>query len=112
MSLSLFHFDSCSYCRRVRRALDDLGVEVQLVDVNHDPKARADLIEATGRATVPVLRILEPQERWLPESADIVRYLYERFGNGRRPPLSVRLNPRVVIVVVLVVGFALLQLLR
>ena len=36
-----------------------------------------ELIESRGRATVPVLRITSPngEERWMPESPDIVRYL-------------------------------------
>ncbi len=119
MSLSLYHFESCPYCRRVRRALRDLGVEaeVELRDVQRDPEARAALLEATGRPTVPVLRIGSivssgVEDRWMPESGDIVRYLYAHLGEGREPPLSVRLNPRMVIFGLLMLGFALLTLLR
>jgi glutaredoxin 2 len=38
-------------------------------------------VEATGRRTVPVLRIEHDDGRveWMPESADIVDYLRERF---------------------------------
>ncbi len=36
-----------------------------------------DLFRETGRATVPVLRITSPdgEQRWMPASRDIVRYL-------------------------------------
>lgn len=107
--LTLYHLESCMYCKRVRRATAALGVEVELRDIERDPQARAALLEAMGRTTVPVLHI--EGERWLPESADIVRYLYDRFGQGRRPPLSVALDPRwiVLALVVLVLGFLLVR---
>lgn len=95
--LSLYHFDSCPYCARVRRALKHLELEVELKDIHRDPAALADLVEAMGRQTVPVLRI-EDGDVWMPESADIIRFLYERFGEGRTPPLSVRVNPQWVLV--------------
>lgn len=92
---TLYHFDACPFCRRVRRAIADLGLEVELRDIRLDPQARDALLEATGQITVPVLH-LHDEGRWMPESADIVRFLYARFGEGRRPPLSVRLDPRVM----------------
>lgn len=99
--LSLYHFDSCPYCARVRRALKDLELDVALADIHRDPAAQADLVAATGRQTVPVLRISDEDEEgdvWMPESGDIIRFLYERFGKGRKPPLSVRLNPQWVLI--------------
>ncbi len=100
--LRLYHFDSCPYCARVRRAVKDLGLDVELVNIHRDPAARTELVAATGRQTVPVLRI-EDGDVWMPESGDILRYLYERFGEGRTPPLWVRLNRQW-----LVVGVAIL----
>ena len=66
----------------VRRAIDALGIEVELRDIYEDMQHRDDLIEARGRATVPVLRITssEGENRWMPESRDIVRYLQESYG--------------------------------
>ena len=41
---------------------------------------------AMGRGTVPVLRIDEAgSTRWIPESADIVAYLYSEHGEGKAP---------------------------
>ncbi len=107
--LTLYHFDSCPYCLRVRRALADLDLEVELKDVLTDPSAQEELFRATGRGTVPVLRIHE-EDRWLPESGDIATFLYERYGNGRKPPLSARLNPQLLIAAVAVLVFVLLAL--
>ena len=80
--LALYQFDGCPYCMRAQAAIDRLGVEVQLRDIFADSKHRDDLIAAQGRATVPVLRITSPdgEERWMPESADIVRYLEATYG--------------------------------
>lgn len=43
-------------------------------------EAARELLQATGRLTVPVLRIHDAggDIRWLPESADIIRYLEAR----------------------------------
>ena len=80
--LFLYHFESCPFCRRVRAAIDRLGLEVELRDIHRDAKHWDDLVAARGRATVPVLRIRSPDgtERWMPESADIVRYLAKVYG--------------------------------
>ena len=80
--LALYQFDSCPFCQRVRDAMARLGTSIELRDIQRDAGRRQELIEATGRATVPVLRIEEPtgEVRWMPESLDIVRFLEESFG--------------------------------
>ncbi len=79
-SLALYYTPTCPYCVRVLRVIDELGVEVELRDVWADRRYRAELVEARGRATVPVLRCTSAnRDRWMPESADIVRYLRARF---------------------------------
>ena len=76
-TLALYHFDSCPFCQMVRSAIDDLGLEVELRDVFENASYRDELVEARGRPTVPVLRITSPdgEDRWMPESRDIVHYL-------------------------------------
>ncbi len=75
--LALYHFDGCPFCAVAMAAIDRLGVDVELRDIFADNKYRDELVGARGRATVPVLRITSPdgEERWMPESRDIVRYL-------------------------------------
>lgn len=82
--LTLYVARGCGYCQDVREALHDLKVQVPERDARRDPEARDALEEATGRRTVPVLRIerADGQVEWLPESRDIIRYLYERFGSS------------------------------
>ena len=80
-SLSLYHFETCPFCHRVRRAAQRLSVELELRDIFEADEHLKALMQATGRRTVPVLRIEdESGVRWLPESTDIVAYLDERFG--------------------------------
>ena len=80
--LALYHFNGCPYCSMVRSAIDGLGVDVELRDIFQDAKDRDDLVEVRGRATVPVLRITssDGEDRWMPESRDIVSYLQETYG--------------------------------
>lgn len=80
--LTLYGYPQCPYCRRVLDAIEGLGLDVPLQNTIQDPAASEAVFEATGRGTVPVLRIEHPDGRveWMPESADIVRYLISRFG--------------------------------
>ena len=76
-TLALYYSRSCPFCTSVRSAIDRLGLDVELREVFEEPSYREELVEARGRATVPVLRITSPdgEDRWMPESRDIVRYL-------------------------------------
>ena len=80
--LVLYHFNGCPFCSIVRSAIDQLGVDVELRDIFQDSQHRDDLVKVRGRATVPVLRISSPdgEDRWMPESRDIVTYLQETYG--------------------------------
>ncbi len=79
--LALYYYPECPYCQRVLKAIADTGTEVELRHIWDEPQHRTDLQAARGRTTVPVLRITGSDgDRWMPESADIVRYLQERAG--------------------------------
>lgn len=81
--LALYHFDGCPFCMRVRRAIDLLGIDVELRNIYENREHLDALMAARGRATVPVLRITGPNEdRWMPESADIVRYLQATYDDA------------------------------
>ncbi len=78
--LALYYMPTCPFCKYVLAAITRHGIDVELRDIA-DEKHREDLIAARSRATVPVLRITPPDgnERWMPESKDIVRYLKENY---------------------------------
>jgi len=77
--LSLYHRSFCMFCSRVIGVINRLSVDVDDKNIWKDEHALMDLQQATGRSTVPVLRIEEPDGSviWMPESNDIVQYLSE-----------------------------------
>ena len=80
-SYQLFKTDLCGFCYRVRSFLDAQGIEIPLRDVNQDGEAFRELLESTGRTTVPCLRIQRGEEvQWMFESLDIMRYLAEQHS--------------------------------
>lgn len=80
--LSLYYSPTCGFCVRVLRVIRELDLDVELRNVRRDPAHRQALLEARGRATVPVLRLTSAvTDRWMPESADIVRYLRANYGS-------------------------------
>lgn len=85
--LVLYHFNTCPYCLRVRRAAHGLNVPIALRDIHGDGDAYRALMAGGGRQTVPCLHIDDgEQDSWLYESADIIRYLKRRFLPVRDRP--------------------------
>ena len=72
----------CPFCRRVTAAIARLGLDIELRDEGEQRELREELIEARGRATVPVLWIQSPdgEVHWMPESRDIIHYLEHMYG--------------------------------
>ena len=86
MKLALYKYDTCGYCRLVMRVVDELGIgdRVEMRDVLRSPERRAELYQARGRGTVPVLRIEDDEGsvQWMGESRDIAAWLRSRFGDS------------------------------
>ncbi len=80
-ALLLYKYDSCPFCRRVFRAIDELGLEVGMADTRQDMNAAKELRELTGGTQVPCLVI---DGAPLLESADIVEWLtaYQSSGSS------------------------------
>ena len=50
--LALYKFDSCPYCKRVFRTIDQLAVNIEYRDTRSDPKWRKVLLtDEIGRAS-------------------------------------------------------------
>lgn len=83
-SLAVYISRFCGYCYRVLSAVQRLDAEVEVRDVTLHPELRQDIIAATGRRTVPVLKIEhgDGREEWMFESREIVRYLEQHFGES------------------------------
>jgi len=77
MSMILYHFESCPYCAKVRSAVKELGVDLEMRDTRGNDTYKDELLEITGRTQVPCLVI---DGKPMHESDDIVNYLKENFG--------------------------------
>jgi len=86
-TLELYEFESCPYCRKVREALSILDLEAMIHPCPKGGTRFRALVKARGgKEQFPWL--VDPNSgEALYESDEIVRYLFERYGDGRVPAL-------------------------
>jgi glutathione S-transferase len=86
LPLTLYEFESCPFCRKVREALTELDLDALVLPCpKGGERYRPELVERGGKAQFPYL--IDPNTgRELYESDDIVDYLYAEYGDGRRRP--------------------------
>ena len=80
MSLKLYELDGCPYCAKVKRKLDELGLEYESIMVPSSHSKRDKVKEVSGQTGVPVLVDEEHGVEGMPESDDIVKYLEETYA--------------------------------
>ena len=79
-SMAIYQFTGCPFCIKTRRAMHRLNLPVEYRDASRSPW-REELEAGGGKVQVPCLRIDEDGDtKWMYESADIIRYMEERFG--------------------------------
>ena len=67
MRVVFYSLEGCSYCERVRRALESEGAPFHEVNLTREPQAITELLKLTkGRRVVPVL-VQSGQIRIAPE---------------------------------------------
>ena len=66
----------CPYCIRARDLLDGKGIAYKDIAVDHDPRLRREMMERSGRSTVPQIWI---GEQHIGGSDELM--LLERQGN-------------------------------
>ena len=81
-TLILYLRNGCGYCYYVQDAIRKLGLTVEERNIWEDPAFEEELMLATGRRVVPVLRAIDNEgtSRWIPESCDIIDYLVSRHS--------------------------------
>ncbi len=84
--LALYLKPRCLWCKQILTALEALDLSMEERDINEIEIFRDELNQATGKTTVPVLKISDAggQDRWLSESNEIIAYLRQRFDTNRR----------------------------
>ena len=75
--LSLYQFEMCPFCVKVRREIRRKNLKIEIRDVKKVQAFADELKTAGGQIQVPCLRIVEANKsvRWLYESSDIIGYL-------------------------------------
>ncbi len=81
-SLALYHFPTCPFCIKARRAIQRLSLDIELRDVRSDSRHRAALLAGGGKVQVPCLLLTDTAgaQSWLYESNAIIAYLNHEFG--------------------------------
>lgn len=73
MKLELYKMDTCPFCRKVMRAIDELGrTDIEMHDIIESEEDKARLIRDGGKMQVPCLFI---DGKPMYESDDIVAWL-------------------------------------
>jgi glutaredoxin len=76
---SLYQFEACPFCIKVRRALHRMDLNIELRDSKADPY-KTELVEKGGRLMAPCLRIQNGDDvTWMYESNDIISHLESQF---------------------------------
>jgi len=85
ISLELYEFEGCPYCRLVREALTELDIDVIVYPCpKRGQRFRPKVVEMGGKAQFPFLVDPNTGEQMY-ESMDIVAYLFETYGQRDLP---------------------------
>jgi glutathione S-transferase len=77
-AMRLYHRWKCPWCAAARQAIENVGAEVELVEVPYDRAERDAVVAASGQARVPVL---VDGDMVVVDSRRIVRHLYANYGD-------------------------------
>ncbi len=78
--MRLYHRWKCPWCAAARQGIENVGAEVELIEVPYPREERVDVLALSGQALVPVL---VDGDQVITDSRRIVRHLYERYGGER-----------------------------
>lgn len=75
--MRLYHRWKCPWCAAARQAIENVGVEVELVEVPYPREERLDVVRLSGQPRVPVL---VDGDAVVVDSRRVVRHLYASYG--------------------------------
>ncbi len=75
--MHLYHRWKCPWCAAARQAIENVGAEVELIEVSYPREQRDEVERASGQRRVPVL---VDGDAVVVESRRVVRYLYATYG--------------------------------
>ena len=74
-AIKLYTGDYCPFCRRVKRELERLGLDYDVVDADAD--GRGEVIQLSGQRAIPILTI---GDEVFVDSSHIIRELRSRYA--------------------------------
>lgn len=78
--MTLYQYESCTYCKQVREKLSELEITYVNVNVPRDKSRRQEVIRVSGQPSVPVLvdgdKVIYDEEK-------IVPYLEATYGMAK-----------------------------
>ena len=80
--MSLYQFNACPFCVKVRRRIRKYSLNVELRDAKNNALFKDELTQEGGKHKVPCLRIEDSAKsvRWLYSSDDICSFLEKEFS--------------------------------
>ncbi|MFC6717769.1 glutaredoxin family protein [Natrialbaceae archaeon GCM10025810] len=78
--ITMYELPGCPYCAKVRRKLDELDLEYDVIEVPRSHDERTEVKEVSGQTGVPVIVDEEHGVDGMAESDDIVAYLEETYA--------------------------------
>lgn len=84
-ALTLYQYEACPFCVKVRRAMQRNALNIKTRDVKRSAQAKEELLSGGGDLKVPCLRIDNGADhiQWMYESTDIISYLEQRFATAQ-----------------------------
>ena len=79
--LSIYQFEACPFCVKVRRFIRKNSLKITLKDAMNNKKFKSELVNEGGKHKVPCLRIekINTKTEWLYESTEIIKFLKKEF---------------------------------
>ena len=80
-SLTIYQFEACPFCVKVRRFKRKNSLKIELKDAKNNENFKSELVNEGGKHKVPCLRIekMSSKVEWLYESTEIIKFLKKEF---------------------------------
>jgi len=79
--LKLYYMERCPFCKKVIQYMNKNNIEVEMVDIEADPKNKEELIKLGGINQVPMLLI---DGKPLYESDDIIQWFKDNYKQNEQ----------------------------
>ena len=79
--LTIYQFEACPFCVKVRRFIRKNSLKINLKDAKNNITFKSELVNEGGKHKVPCLKIAKKYSKiiWLYESTEIIKFLKKEF---------------------------------